>query len=604
MEQIDAKTVLQELLSQADLSDWKVMDLWRKFQQFTGSVEPLAIVPAEVEHYLLTMPVWNLTPTAIAEDFPELLYDPDAHPVEMQRQLQVLNRERIQQILAQRKTDLAVEIGLAAEAELADQIEAIRQQILAKVEQAIERQQQSAEISGQAAIAPIPTKLESYLKYTNLEKLTGEGIERKLQTIMEEIELFPERSQQPLPTLNQAALTEVLRHRQGLSAQKRDQIVAQLQSAWTAHLPPLPADSKPSLPEQLTQALKEVLRVNQADQLDLEDLKPYVLQTLQRSQLKWPDLAQELKTLDWTPLTTVLAEYNLKDQQVNDLLDWSQQRFYEMARLPRRWRSRSRRQSQQLSVQLQRYLQHQPKAALSPDRIQTDLQQMVQPLLDSAQTVGDSPKDSLSLAWPDRNQILHWLSQRGDLAADEIEQIGDRLSTAWDQAQRQSQETYQQASQAVESLMSHFVESVQSVSLPELDLPDLLQPLQTRLEQLAHTLPSSLPDASLGALANQLKTWQQDLSHSLTHLSEGLPDDISQTIQTQTMAVQAQISQQISQLEQQTLRQINRIRRGAIAAAAWLFCIAVSSAVMSALAGFVAVQGISGFQTWLSRMGL
>ncbi|MGK7912803.1 MAG: hypothetical protein AB4050_15220, partial [Synechococcus sp.] len=140
LDRVDADALFAELLDRVDLSEWDVARLWQQFQrwcqQLTGkAVEPLTVLPKDVEHYLLSAASWEVNPQVLAEDIPELFFDPEADPVEMSRQLDLLNLDSFARILRQRG-DLALERVKA----LASQLESLRRVAVARCDRELETQ--------------------------------------------------------------------------------------------------------------------------------------------------------------------------------------------------------------------------------------------------------------------------------------------------------------------------------------------------------------------------------------------------------------------------------------------------------------------------------
>ncbi|MGK7929598.1 MAG: hypothetical protein AB4290_30885, partial [Spirulina sp.] len=174
---VDADAVLNELLGQVDLSEWDVARLWGQFQQLrqrlTGkAVEPLSVLPEDVENYLLSAAPWELNPTVLEEDIPNLFYDPEADPTEMLRQLNLLNLDALTRILNQRG-DLEPDTVQS----LAAQLEALRLEAIARGNEALVAEQldrlglafkADIEALPPEAIAPEPLAelLESLLEAT------------------------------------------------------------------------------------------------------------------------------------------------------------------------------------------------------------------------------------------------------------------------------------------------------------------------------------------------------------------------------------------------------------------------------------------------------
>ncbi len=138
LEMVDADSVLGELLNQVDLSEWDVARLWQQFQQLQQhwigkAAAPLEILPEDIENYLRSAAAWELNSDVLAEDIPDLFYDPAADPAAIQRQLNQLNLENFTQVLNQRGDLPEKQVE-----SLATQLENLRQMAMAQSNAALE----------------------------------------------------------------------------------------------------------------------------------------------------------------------------------------------------------------------------------------------------------------------------------------------------------------------------------------------------------------------------------------------------------------------------------------------------------------------------------
>jgi antitoxin component HigA of HigAB toxin-antitoxin module len=71
------------------------------------------------------------------------------------------------------------------------------------------------------------------LHYTNFSQINPEGIESKLQKLIEEAEIPPQLLQQELPQFNRDKLSQILRRRKKLKVSKQKKILKQIQRTWS-----------------------------------------------------------------------------------------------------------------------------------------------------------------------------------------------------------------------------------------------------------------------------------------------------------------------------------------------------------------------------------
>jgi hypothetical protein len=581
IQQIDGKALLRQLLQQVDLLDWEIADLWQQVQRtqqrlFGREPAPLELLPEELETYLLRTPRWTLKSAALAEELPDLLYDPEADPLEMQRQLNRLSPDWFVQILQQR-SDLSAE-QLPS---MVEQLDQLRQQALARCA-VMPGDEGETTVAVTEAISTLHSKLTSYLLYTNLDKLTEAGMQQKLESLIAAMDLEPAVLQQAQPELSTAELESVLSRRQGLDAVTRQNMIDHLQTCWQSLLP------SPSLAHQIGTELQTILADwSEQDTLTLEDLKPYLLDLMTSPQIAARHLGQSVAQLDWTPLQTVLMDAALDPEQIQAILQWTQQQAFQVARLPRRWLSRLGDQTQDWQTQfwqqqLQRYSRYQDKAALTAKQMPGDIQALITLwswVPATAEISVEAIKDSLQ--------------SRSDLNSDEVETVMTSLQAAWHQIVEQA-DPLNAAAESGWDTLGHTLSGIElSSALPDLDsvpqqLSDLLAPLDQSLKTLSQSLVFWLPNSPLKPLRHYLQHWYQDTWQPLLQTRQDLPQTVRTFLEHQFSSLHDSLEQQLHQLERQALQQLNQLRRTAAMAAGWLVGISVTTAMGAALAGWLA----------------
>ncbi len=245
LDMVDADSLLDELLNQVDLSEWDVARLWQQFQQLTGQdVKPLTILPEDVENYLLSAAVWELNPTVLSEDIPDLFFDPEADPVEMKHQLNLLNQDTFMQTLLQRG-DLSPEQVES----LATQLESLRQSAINQAHAALEQEQLNqlgqafkAEIEALPSDKILPEQLteslESLLEEIAPETILALNTQLEPLTLKQWLQENTQLSSEVLPTAV-TALIEYVQTRAGQIESRRAEVqsaIDEIQAKLTAYL--------------------------------------------------------------------------------------------------------------------------------------------------------------------------------------------------------------------------------------------------------------------------------------------------------------------------------------------------------------------------------
>jgi hypothetical protein len=649
LQQIDTQQLMRQALEQVDLSEWDLERLWNTVQSFTDpsrketqdsdQTTTFNLIQLDGEDYLRRAYVWELHPDALRAEFPAVLRDTNADPRHIWPQLTALNPAAWKQVLTDRG-DLE-----------SDQIEAIvhhlteiRATVQQEVQADLEAIEVSAEEQGAEPMAPawlaIQHSLETYLRYTNLDKLTPEGITQKLDHLMAEHDP-PLRS----PAADRPGWEAVLSRRQGLTASRRDALLDHLEQTWLKHAGDLESaqtGAGGAPPLQVTEKITEILPdlselrdlVPDIDWqgITLEDLKPDLIQILSRPHQGLQHLGRHLGDLDWTPLIQHLQAQHLNERQIQPIVQYLQRRLYQAAHLPQRWIRRTHPQN--LASQLRRYLRYQAKERLTPDAIRQDLEELMTALpweFETQATAEDSPFP-VSL-----EDLQTWLRERPDLAEAEVEELAAQLQETGETIYAQIQRLRQQTQSTLEDWLQTLQKQWERIDLPNLDwesiqqevsellsspltyLGSLQDTVQRTLQQtLQHSLGSLLRQApslsweavSLDHLRDRLTQATQDALVQVSNLRDDLSETVTQQLITQIETARDQILDQIERLQTELQAQVDHVRRRlqhqaeaarkmAAIAAWWIFLTTLSAGICSAIAGVYAVMGLPHL-TWPS----
>jgi len=315
LEKVDANSLLNELLRRADLSDWDVARLWQQYQMFrqrlTGqSADPLTVLPQDVEYYLLSAPPWELKSTVLAEDIPALFVDPEANPLEVQRQLHLLDETKFTQILNQRG-DLDSEQVAA----LTEQLEALRQGALEQVRVALEAER----------LAQLGQAFKAEVEALQPESITAETLSIVLETLLEP--MLPDtvlalavQTDEPMLTQWLQANTQLAADQLPMAAQTLNagiQAQANQIQARQAAIQAAIAEGKAKLTAYLTHT--------PLDQLTEAGIRQKLQTLVEELAVEPIDIYQELPQLETAVLNEILAQRQELDPSQRDrLVTWLQ----------------------------------------------------------------------------------------------------------------------------------------------------------------------------------------------------------------------------------------------------------------------------------------
>ena len=619
LQNIDVNQLLRTALRRVDLSDWDVLRVWQLLQstqhKFTGDSlpeRPVNIIHLDIEDYLLNTPSWNLQPDIINVDFKEVLYDADADPNLVHQQLTSLSPDHLRSIL-QRREDLASD----HQSDIAKSLEQVLQDILEQVQPSPEPDETQPQVLDQ-----IQEKLESYLRYTSIKKLSPEGIEAKLHALIEEAQIRP----QQLPELEMNVFQDVLNRRKGLKSKRRQQLLSTIQETWQQLLPDpeLAVNAASTVQKRVSEMIADSLQGLDGETVTLEDLKPHLVQLLDRPTSGLTSLNQYVGQLDWIALAQDLQQdYDFSPQHLNSVLGWLQEEWQQVAKVPRRWARRSQRTSQDWQKQLQRYLKYQNRTALTKaESMEKDLQQILDEVTDWQPISKHQKKSSQSwpqqLTPPDPGDVVAALQKRRDLTTNEIDQIASQMTSTWQKLTDEAQHLQQQAQSSLDTVVTKIWETLSSVSISAPDPSDLqadlgkflslpaaeLDQLGNNLRSLAQEAPTAiLEDSSLQRIRDRISDLTQTTVDNLLSTREDLEETVAnqlvaraETLQDQLLEqvdqVQTEVKEQATEIKKQTQIQADKVRQSAMIAAWWLFAITFTSGITSAISGFLAIRGL------------
>ncbi len=438
-------------------------------------------------------------------------------------------------------------------------------------------------------------KLETYLRYTNLDHLTPAKIDAKLDQLWQS-------AQQQLPNIDRSELTKILEKRKGIDADLVEAVTTQIETKWQksndsiipeiSQLQTKSTELSENLINYLYQAIEQnsTLAEIEADllpQLNLDREQTKTLVNQQLAQLNWQEIEAKLKQAQ-----------KYSETKIQTTIKQARETTRKLIKTPRRWATRTTGQAKNAVDELVDFFSHSNKVEFTSEHLEHKLKS----IFNRSKTQFDSELDS-AVAGGDRliesmASVTKSLSERQDLTAVEIEQISDRFVAITQQLSQEIRTEQEQTNELIEDLQNRLGEYLSSLDLFHLDYESIkdslanfdfqslsdswqktiaeipLEELGDRLEQLSRETLSTITDA------NELfhdSTWQQ---------IQGIQDYVAQQIETVKMTV----DERSQNLKQQTLQQVEVARKAIAAAAYWIFAISFSSAIASALAGFLATK--------------
>jgi len=691
--QMGVEALVGTVLSRTDLSDLDVEKISGQLQQLTEKGKeqakslaskvgdkvpalPFNTAKADVENYLLNTQPWHLNRETIKQEFRDVIYDPEASPGAVLRQLEMFNPEYFVGILGRRE-------GFSQEqaAEIAEQLEGVRQEVL-EIVQAAAGDEQSQDLrsrienylrsTGKEELNPegiekdfqallddrdagfealrdrlsqfdrdtlvqllgqredfspeeadqligrlessrdrvisqaqelqeqakskaqeVRQKVEEYLRNTNKEELNPEAIEREFQTLLSDREAGLKALRERLSQFDRDTLVQLLSQRQDLSEEQINRAIDKIESVRDniIHAPQIVADKAKEQYEEVTAKIGEYLRNTNLEELDPEGINRDLTKLFENPKEGAVAMRERLSQVDRETLVKLLSQReDLSEEQINRTIDRVQDSIRTIVKSPRRLASRAQKTVRDFQGSLENYLQNTNKDELNPEGIKRDLQLLFNEPGVGMQSLGDRLKHF------DRDTLVALLSQREDISEEEANKIADQIESVRNQVVEQIQMVQDKFQSVLDGIFGRIRDYLNSLDRPELNYESIKRDIRKVFDD---------PQAGFDAIKERLGEFDRGtlvaVISSRSDISEGQANKIIDQIEgardsvlSRSERLQTEAKKRIKDIKKKTKQQAEDAREAAATAAWWLFGTALTSVVVSALAGAIAVGGISG----------
>ena len=691
--QLGVETLVNTVLSRTDLSDLDVEKISGQLQQLTAKgteqakslaskvgdkvpALPFNTAKADVENYLLNAQPWHLNRETIKQEFRDVIYDPEASPGAVLRQLELFNPDYFVGILGRRE-------GFAPEqaAEIAEQLEAVRQEVL-EIVQAAAGEEQSQDLrsrienylrsTGKEELNPegierdfqalledrdagfealrdrlsqfnrdtlvqllgqredfspeeadqligrlessrdrvisraqelqeqakskaqeLRQKVEDYLRNTNQEELNPEAIEREFQTLLNDPEAGFKALRERLSQFDRDTLVQLLSQRQDLSEEQINQAIDRIESVRDniIHAPQIVADKAKEQYEEVTGKIGEYLRNTNLEELDPEGISRDLTKLFENPKEGALAVRERLSQVDRETLVKLLSQReDLSEEQINRTIDRVQDSIRSIVKSPRRLASRAQKTVRDFQGSLENYLRNTDKEALNPEGIKRDLQLLFSEPGMGLQSLGDRVKHF------DRDTLVALLSQREDISSEEANKIADQIESVRNQIVEQVQMVQDKLQSAMDGIFGKIRDYLNSLDRPELNYEGIKRDFRKVFDDPQagfDAIKERLGEFDRGTLVALLSS-RSDISETDAHRIVDQIEGARDSVLLRSERLQNEAKKRIKQLKNKAKQQAEDAREAAATAAWWLFGTALTSVVVSALAGAIAVGGISG----------
>ncbi len=536
---------------------------------------------SRIENYLRSTGKDELNPEGIERDFQALLDDRDAGFEALRDRLSHFNRDTLVQLLGQREDFSPEEAD-----QLIGRLESSRDRVISQAQELQEQAKSKAQ--------ELRQKVEEYLRNTNKEELNPEAIEREFQTLLSDPEAGLKALRERLSQFDRDTLVQLLSQRQDLNEEQINGAIDKIESVRDniIHAPQIVADKAKEQYEEVTAKIGEYLRNTNLEELDPEglnrDLTKFLFENPKEGALA---LRERLSQVDRETLVKLLSQReDLSEEQINRTIDRVQDSIRTIVKSPRRLASRAQKTVKDFQGSLENYLRNTDKEELNPDGIKRDLQLLFNEPGMGMQSLGDRVKHF------DRSTLVALLSQREDISEEEANRIADQIESVRNQIVEQIQMVQDKFQSAMDGVFGKIRDYLNSLDRPELnyegikrDFRKVFDDPQAGFDAIKHRLGEFDRD-TLVALISSRPDISEAQANKIVDQMEGARDSVL----LRSERLQTEAKKRIKEIKNKTKQQAEDAREAAATAAWWLFGTALTSVVVSALAGAIAVGGISG----------
>lgn len=539
--QLGISALLGRVLSRTDLSDVDVEKISSQLQQFKHQATEQAknlsskvadqlpgqsfnTIKADVENYLLNSKPWHLNRETIKQEFKDVIYDPEAAPKAVRQQLEQLNLDAFVKVMESRDNFTSDQI-----ADIAEQLEGIRQEVLETV-QGAESEEQSQDLR---------SRVENYLRSTGKEELNPEGIERDFKVLLEDPDAGADALSHRFSQFDRGTLVSLLSQREDFSQEEADQLVGQLESLRDRVLSEaqnLQYQTKFKA-QELGQKIESYLRNTNKEELNPEGIKQELQTFLDDPQAGVKALRERLSEFDRDTLVQLLNQReDLSEEQINQFIDQFEEVRNTILHAPQELAGNAKEQYDRITSQIAEYLRNTNLDELDPSGIKQDLTK----LLDDPKHGALALRERLSHV--DRETLVKLLSQREDLSEEQVNRIIDRLQDGIRSITKAPRRLASRAKDTVRDFRANFEEYLRNTNKEELAPEGIKRDLQQLFND---------PREGLKSVGDRLSHFDRGTLVSLLSQREDISEEEANRIADNIESVRHQFVEQAQAIQHQ-----------------------------------------------------
>ncbi len=514
-QQVDVEQITHKLEELRDKAAEKVTERFLSSSSNT--------IQADIEDYILNSLPWQFNHRNLINEFKEVIYDPNANPGSVSKQLSRLNKEYFVYLLKQRGDFSPSRIG-----NIAKDMEQIRIEVLETVQNA-----DSEETS-----QDLRSRIENYLRSTGKEELNPEAIGQEFSTLLEDPEAGLEDLQNRFSQFDRDTLVQLLKQRDDISEEEANNIIGQFESTRDNVLNRARElqEQAQANAQEVRQRVEDYLRNTQKEELNPDAIERELRTLLEDPQAGFQALRARLSQFDRDTLVQLLSQrQDLSEEQVNQIIDRAESVRNSILQAPQQIADQAKQRSQETIDSISEYLRHTNLEELNPEGIQQDLAK----LLDNPQEGALALRDRLSQV--DRETLVKLLSQREDLSEEQVNQTIDQVQEAIQSIVRAPQRLAKRATKQVLDFEANLENYLRNTDKEELNPEGIKRDLQLLLQD---------PRVGIGSLGERISKFDRETLVALLSQREDISEEEANQIVERIVSVRDSIQEQFQQIQQ------------------------------------------------------
>ena len=488
-------------------------------QQVSSGFSP---IKADVENYLLNTYSWHFNRETLNTEFREVLYDPEADPGAVRRELDRLNRGDFVNLLSRRG-----DLSAARVAEIADQLESIRTAILGQVQTAEEHTETT----------DLRSRVENYLRSTNKSELSPEDIEREVSLLLEDPEAGYDALKNRLSHFDRDTLVQLIGQRQDMTPEEADRIVSQFESTRDRVLNSAQEaqNRARSEAEALRLRVESYLRNTNKSELNPDGIKRDFRTLLDDPQAGASALRARLSHFDRDTLVQLLGQrQDMTPEEADRIVSQLEDVRHNILHAPERVVHTAKDQVDYVTSTIEQVLRNTNRSELDPEGIKRDLNVLL------SDPKAGTYRLRRRLSQVDRETIVRLLAQRPDLTEAQANQLVDQTLSSIRSVVRSPRRLASRTQQRVQNFQSTFENYLRNTDKDELNPDGIKRDLQLLLRD---------PKSGFGSLTDRLSHFDRSTIVALLAQRNDMTEEEANRIVDQVLSVREQFMAQIHAIQ-------------------------------------------------------